>query len=161
MVGDFVSPEYGWMRSKKRNAAGEYKNARVLMKPGKTREGYQTTHSILNQATHAMDILDEDYSAEKHALAYDNATIHTARAPDALSAINMTVKPSGNFNKVKNGDGITSHVRMRDATFRDGSTQSLYLPDGRFKGMKTLIQERRAKGHDLPDPDSPDPNSSS
>ncbi|KAJ7787075.1 hypothetical protein B0H14DRAFT_2629743 [Mycena olivaceomarginata] len=33
--------------------------------------------------------------------------------------------------------------------------------DGHFKGMKALISERREKGHDLPDPDAPAPNSSS
>jgi hypothetical protein len=103
-----------------------------------------------------MDILDEDYADEKHVLAYDNATIHTARAPDALSATKMTVKPSENFNKIKNDDGTTYLVCMRDGSFRDGTPQCMYLPDGRFKGMKAIIQERRAKGHQLPDPDAPD-----
>jgi hypothetical protein len=50
---------------------------------------------------------------------------------------------------------------MRDATFRDGTPQSLYFPDGRFKGMKILISERCAKGHNLPNPDAPAPNSTS
>jgi hypothetical protein len=81
--------------------SSEYKRARNLLKAGKTREGYQTTQTILDQATVAMDILDEDYLDEKHVLAYDNVTIHTARAPDALSAVSMTAKPSENFNKVK------------------------------------------------------------
>jgi hypothetical protein len=139
----------------------EYKRARNLLKAGKTREGYQTTQTIVDQATAAMDILDEDYSDEKHVLAYDNATIHTARAPDALSALSMTAKPSENFNKIKGTDNVARCVRMRDATFQDGTPQSLYFPDGRFKGMKILISERRAKGHNLPDPDAPAPNSTS
>ncbi|KAJ6613314.1 hypothetical protein B0H10DRAFT_1671746, partial [Mycena sp. CBHHK59/15] len=101
-----------------------------LLKAGKTREGYQTTQHIINQSTQAMDILDEDYQHEKHALAYDNATIHTARAPDALSAIAMTLKPSKNFNKVKGPDGVARVVRMRDAAFCDGTPQCLYFPDG-------------------------------
>lgn len=129
------------------------------MKAGKTREGYQTTETIIEQATEAMDILDEDYSNEKHALAYDNATIHTAHAPDALSAVSMTLKPSVNFNKVKGPGEITQCVRMRDGTFHDGTPQCLYYPDGTFKGMKVLIAERRAKGHNLPDPDAPAPGS--
>ncbi|KAK7014171.1 hypothetical protein R3P38DRAFT_2457219, partial [Favolaschia claudopus] len=158
MVGDFMSPEYGFMKSKHQDpTTGEFKTARNILKPGKKRDGYQTTQDIIDQSTRAMDILDEDYANKKHALAYDNATIHTARAPDALSASKMTSKPSENFNKVKRDDGTTYLVRMRDAVFRDGSAQSLYLPNGQFKGMKTIIQERRAKGHDLPDPDSIDP----
>ncbi|KAF8128332.1 hypothetical protein K438DRAFT_2140527, partial [Mycena galopus ATCC 62051] len=101
-----------------------------LLKAGGQREGYQTTKDIINQSTQAMDILDEDYSNEKHVLAYNNATIHTARAPDALSAITMTSKPSENFNKVKGPDDIARCVRMRDATFRDGTPQCLYFADG-------------------------------
>ncbi|KAJ7831488.1 hypothetical protein B0H14DRAFT_3872184 [Mycena olivaceomarginata] len=73
----------------------------------------------------------------------------------------MTTKPSDNFNKIKNNDGTTHLVRMRDGTFRDGTPQSLYLPNGRFKGMKTIIQEGHQKGHDRPDPDAADPNSPS
>ncbi|KAF7303355.1 hypothetical protein MIND_00563300 [Mycena indigotica] len=145
MIGDFVSPEYGWLRSKKLNAAGESEDARVLLKPGKNREGYQTTTTILAQVTRAMDILDRDYAHDRHTFAYDNATIHTARAPDALSAIDMTLGPSQNFNKVKGPDGVARCVRMRDARFKDGTPQSLYNADGVFKGLKSLIQERRAK----------------
>ncbi|KAF8211910.1 hypothetical protein K438DRAFT_2173670 [Mycena galopus ATCC 62051] len=102
--------------------------------------------------------LDEDYSDEKHVLAYDNAKIHTAHAPHALSAIAMAAKPSENFNKVKGPDDIARCVRMRDATFHDGTPQCLYFADGCFKGMKVLISECWAKGHDLPDPDAPAPN---
>jgi hypothetical protein len=126
----------------------QYERARKLFKAGKKREGYQTTQDILDQSTHAMNILNKDYSDEKHVLAYDNATIHTARAPDALSTVSMTAKPSVNFNKVKGPDDVARCVTMRDATFRDGTPQSLYFPDGRFKGMKILISERCAKGHD-------------
>ncbi|KAJ6617163.1 hypothetical protein B0H10DRAFT_1766841, partial [Mycena sp. CBHHK59/15] len=103
---------------------------RKLLKAGNTWEGYQTTQTILDQATVAMDILQEDYSDEKHVLAYNNATIHTARAPDTLSAVTMTLKPSENFNKVKGPDDVARCVRMRDGTFRDGTPQCLYLPDG-------------------------------
>ncbi|KAF7299489.1 hypothetical protein MIND_00899000 [Mycena indigotica] len=47
---------------------------------------------------------------------------------------------------------------MRDARFRDGTAQNLYQPNGTtFKGLEVLIQERRAKGHDLLDPDSINP----
>jgi hypothetical protein len=73
----------------------------------------------------------------------------------------MTAKPSENFNKVKGGDNIARCVHVRDATFQDGTSQCLYFSDGRFKGMKILISERCAKGHNLPDPDAPAPNPTS
>jgi hypothetical protein len=85
----------------------EFKNVRNLLKAGKKCEGYQTIQDIVHQSMRAMDILGEDYGDEKHVLAYDNATIHTACAPDALSTTKMTAKPSENFNKIKHDDGTT------------------------------------------------------
>ncbi|THV06141.1 hypothetical protein K435DRAFT_816013 [Dendrothele bispora CBS 962.96] len=89
MVGHFVSPDYGW----------NLKTAWTLLRPGKNRDGYQTTEDILEQATVAMDILDADYPDEKHVFAYDNATIHTARPANALSARYMPVKPNKSYFK--------------------------------------------------------------
>ncbi|KAJ7653432.1 hypothetical protein B0H17DRAFT_901539, partial [Mycena rosella] len=101
-----------------------------LLKAGKTREGYQTTETIIDQLTQAMDILDGDYSNEKHVLAYENTTIHTAHAPDGLSAVFMRLKPSANFNKIKGLDNLAHCVPMQDTTFCDGTSQSLYFPNG-------------------------------
>ncbi|KAJ6579083.1 hypothetical protein DFH09DRAFT_1077377 [Mycena vulgaris] len=125
-MGVYMSRPGADARVVKPDAVGEYKRARKLLKAGKTHEGYQTTDTIIDQSTSAMDTLDEDYSDEKHVFAYDNTTIHTARAPDALSAVTMTLKPSANFNKTKGSDNVSRCVRMRDATFRDGTPQCLY-----------------------------------
>ncbi|KAF7333551.1 hypothetical protein MSAN_02420000 [Mycena sanguinolenta] len=156
MVIAFVSPDYGW-------------EARLTIKPGKTRDGYYGNEEILKHATTMMDTLDEKRPNEIHVLAYDNATIHTARAPDALSARYMVVKTPGidkktgvqkNFLvKKKSPDGRETEVRMRDGMFADGSPQSLYFPEGHpkagiFKGMHILIHERIAKGANLPNPDN-------
>jgi hypothetical protein len=136
------------------------KSARTLFRPGKNRDGYQTTDDILEQATIAMDILDKDYSDEKHVFAYDNATIHTARPANALSARHMQVNPNANFMcKVKGKDGEPdTFVKMKDGMFKDGKPQKLYYRrnhkkyPGYFKGMRVLIEKRRKKGHNLPDP---------
>ncbi|KAJ6483032.1 hypothetical protein DFH09DRAFT_950068 [Mycena vulgaris] len=142
MVAAFVS-EYGWL-------------ARVTLRPGKNRDGYYTNAEILVHATQAMDILDRTRPDERHVLAYDNAKTHTARAPNALSARNMVVKPptlkskKPNFLcKVTTANGV-QWVRMRDGKFADGTPQSLYFPQGHaqagiFKGMRILIHERIAK----------------
>ncbi|THU88018.1 hypothetical protein K435DRAFT_680604 [Dendrothele bispora CBS 962.96] len=153
MVGHFVSPDYGWFT---RNL----KSARTLFRPGKNRDGYQTTEDILQQATVAMDILDADYPDKKHVFTYDNATIHTARPANALSARYMQVKPNKDFLcKVKGSGGESdTFVKMKDGTFKDGTPQKLYYRQnhkkypGHFKGMRVLIKERRKKGHNLPDP---------
>jgi hypothetical protein len=79
MVAAFIS-EYGWL-------------ARWTFRPGGKRDGYYTTAKILEHATEAMDTLDETRPDERHVFAYDNATTHTARPPDGLSARHMVVNP--------------------------------------------------------------------
>ncbi|KAF7311423.1 hypothetical protein MKEN_01044500 [Mycena kentingensis (nom. inval.)] len=108
MINDFVSPEYGWLWSKQRNELGS---------------------TIIAQVTRAMDIFERDYAHNRHTFAYDNTTIHTARAPDALSALGMTMGRSDNFNKCKIG-GVGQCVRMHNVTFKDGTPQCLYNTDG-------------------------------
>ena len=71
MVADFVSADYGWLRSPDRS-----KEAWVFFKARKNREGYFTNEDILEQATTAMDILTEYYPHEKHVLVFDNASTH-------------------------------------------------------------------------------------
>ncbi|KAJ7913207.1 hypothetical protein B0H13DRAFT_1612824 [Mycena leptocephala] len=139
MVAAFMS-EHGWL-------------ARWTLRPGGKRDGYYTGAKILDHATEAMDILDETRPHERHVFAYDNATTHTARAPNALSARRMVVKPPTSKSKktnflcaVQTAKGV-EYVRMRDGTFLDGSSQSLYFPEGHpqagiFKGMRNLIHER-------------------
>jgi hypothetical protein len=106
-----------------------------------------------------MDILSRDYPDEVHVFAYDNATIHTCRPADALSARYMPLNVNANFRcTVKKRDGTEEKVKMKNGVFPDGTPQELYFPDdhpqhaGKFKGTRNLIIERREKGVDLPDP---------
>ncbi|KAJ7196394.1 hypothetical protein GGX14DRAFT_403342 [Mycena pura] len=150
MVIAFVSPDYGWV-------------ARLLFRPGKNRDGYYGRDDILAHATLMMDELDNDHPDEDHIFAYDNATTHTARAANALSALKMPVNTPGidkDTDKQKNWfvkDENGKKIRMRDARFADGDPQPLYFPHGHrlagvFKGMRVIINERRARGEPLPDP---------
>ncbi|TBU64635.1 hypothetical protein BD310DRAFT_963773 [Dichomitus squalens] len=95
MVADFVSAEYGWLRS-----PDGKESAQVLFCPGKNRDGYFTHEEILTHATTAMDILSRHYPNEQHVFIFDNAPTHLKRAPDALSARKMSLyptKPGGPF----------------------------------------------------------------
>ncbi|KDQ11231.1 hypothetical protein BOTBODRAFT_162994 [Botryobasidium botryosum FD-172 SS1] len=172
MVADFVSPDYGWLRSPDGND-----KARVLFKPGKAREGYFTSDEILKQAEAAMDILQLHYPGEDHVFVFDNATTHLKRASDAISARRMPRNPPkygrewdgsdfGTGKRPKNwgievnvtdkdgkpvyaADGtlLKKKIKMGDGEFLDGSPQSFYFPDGHelagvFKGMATILEER-------------------
>lgn len=140
MVSGFCSPDLGWLRSKD----GE-REALVIFKAGKNRDGYFTADHILATTRDAIDIFETHFPPGCGTVAlftFDNATTHQARAPDALSARKTPKFPK----KWTPAPG----VRMRDGRLPNGSPQSLYYPDdhrdpkkaGCFKGMKAILQER-------------------
>ena len=106
MVADFVSADYGWLRS-----LDGQKQGRVLFKGGKAQEGYFTNEDIQWQASIAMDILEANYPSENHVFVFENATTHLKHADNALSARKMpknTPKDWKNWGvevTVVNGDG--------------------------------------------------------
>jgi hypothetical protein len=157
MVADFVLVDYGWLRS-----PDGKESARVLFKPGKSRDGYFNCSDILAQASCAMDILKKYYPDEDHILLYDNATTHLKRADDALSARKMPKKtpkdgknwgvsstvvgPEGKPVYGPDGKVVKQVMRMTDGHF-NGQAQSLYFPPGHeragiFKGMREILIER-------------------
>lgn len=159
MIADFVSADFGWLRS-----PDEKRSARRVMRPGKNRDGYFSNDDIREQAEEAMDILEELCPQYDHVLIYDNATTHLKRAEDALLARHMpknTPKPGHNWGievsqrdpvtgkKIHNPDGspVKIKVRMGDAHFADSAPQSLYFSEGHeragvFKGMVKILEER-------------------
>ncbi len=171
MVADMVSPDYGWLHSPDRK-----QEAHVLFKAGNACEGYFTNQDILVQASNAMDILKEHFPDEDHVIVFDNTTTHLKHADTALSACRMPKFPPKHGNEwdgsnwkegrwpknwgvevnVMSENGKPIHelggeikkikVKMCDATFKDGSPQSLYFPNGHklagiFKGMATILNE--------------------
>lgn len=71
MVADFVSANYGWLHTPN----GE-EDARVLLKIGKSQEGYFTNDDVLKQTQRAIDILWKQYPNDNHVLIFDNAATH-------------------------------------------------------------------------------------
>ena len=163
MISDFISADYGWLRS-----PDGKETARVLFRPGTNREGYFTNEDVLQQVDNAMDILQKYYPNDDHIFIFDNATIHTKRPPGSLSARRMpkkSPKPDPNNPEANwlvevdvsderghpvygpNRKKLKKRVRMADGVLPDGQLQSLYFPEGHlqagiFKGMATILAER-------------------
>jgi len=158
MVAHLVSAKFGWLES-----PDGKKSARVVMSPGKNKDGYFTSDEIIAQAHTAMDILDEYYPGYEHVLIYDNAPMHLKRPEDSLSARQLpknTPKDGHNWGievmkcdakgkpvYLPNGSLEKVKIYMGDAQFADGSPQPLYFPEGHpragvFKGMATILEER-------------------
>ena len=158
MVADFVSADYGWLCS-----SDGSERARVFFKPGKNRDGYFDCNDIIEQVGTAMDIVQTHFPDEEHVFIFDNATTHTKRADDALSARKMpknTPQPGKNWGVsvmerdasgkiIYNTDGKPKKVirRMADARLPNGEPHPLYFPSGHpqagvFKGMAKILEER-------------------
>ena len=110
-----------------------------------------------------MDILETNYPDEEHLLIFDNATIHTKRADNALSARKMPKftpkegcnwgievthrRPDGKIIYGLNGKPAKIKIKMGNAQFRDSTPQSLYFEEphpcaGTFKGMAIILEEQ-------------------
>lgn len=157
IVADFVSADYGWLRS-----PDGKEDARVLLKIGKSREGYFTNNDVLKQILRAMKILKAHYPSEDHVLIFDNAATHVKQPDEALSAQNMpkfTSKKGTNWGPETtmisengkpvygpNGKVVKVKIHMADTKFANGMPQSLYFPPGHlqagvFKGMSVILQK--------------------
>ena len=159
MIADFVSADFGWLRS-----PDGKQSARRIMRPGKAKDGYFSNDDILEQAEEAIRILREFYPQYEHVLIYDNASTHLKRGDGALSARKMpkgTPKAGENWGvEVTKRDPVSGKIcykadgkpekikiRMADAHFSDGMPQPLYFPVGHpragvFKGMAKILEER-------------------
>jgi len=148
MVSDFISVDYGWLRSPDGKVA-----ARVLFKAGKNRDGYFTNENILEQTQIAMEIAKTYYPTDNHLFIFDNATTHLKRPPTAISARKMTKNPSTTFGievtviengKIKyapDGKPQKNKLPMPPGKFSDGEPHDFYN-NGVFKGMTRILQER-------------------
>ena len=101
------------------------RQARILFKAGKARDGYFDNDDLIKQVDNAINIFEE----QTHGFAtglfiFDNAPSHQKRAPDALSARKMPKNPHATWRHYKDGPP------MRSTTFGPSDTQqSLYYSD--------------------------------
>ncbi|KAG1811337.1 hypothetical protein EV424DRAFT_1515609 [Suillus variegatus] len=153
MAVDFVSADYGWLRSRDGT-----QSARILFRAGKARDGYFTNDEIIRHAEKAMMILEKDYQDDDHVFVFDNASTHQKRADSAISArqmpkgcrhwgVDAPVRDAqGKLICGPDGKPTKQKVRMADG-FHDGAPQEFYWPEGHeksglFKGMATILTER-------------------
>ncbi|THU75878.1 hypothetical protein K435DRAFT_706193 [Dendrothele bispora CBS 962.96] len=156
MVSDFLTVEWGRLKSRDGKECVTIplisfccltfnfdREARVLFKAGKNRDGYFDSDDLLAQVDHAIDIFEDQTNGFAQGLfLFDNAPTHQKRAPDALSARKMPKGPSEKWTHYKDGP------RMRPGTLPSGQLQDLYFPDdhptmpGWFKGMQVILEER-------------------
>ncbi|QRV89164.1 DDE superfamily endonuclease [Ceratobasidium sp. AG-Ba] len=143
MVADFMCAEFGWLRG----ANGE--DARVIMSPGKSRDGYFTGEKVVEQLKTAISIAKGRYPDYTHVFLYDNAPAHVKRPVGSISARKMPKMPAKNFTfPSTDGQGRKIQVRMEDGRLPDGTHQPFYFPNdhpsspGYFKGMAQILRER-------------------
>ncbi|CUA69593.1 Protein unc-13 homolog B [Rhizoctonia solani] len=139
MFADYISARHGFLASRDGRLT-----TRKILQAGKNREGYLTNVDICQQFRSAVKLAKQEYPKERHLFVYDNARIHTKHPPTAPSARSMTKGESLLRVQTVDSQGNKIKVRMDNPQFPNGSEQELYLPgpEGMFKGMEVLLQER-------------------
>jgi len=141
------------------------REARVVFKPGKNRDGYFDSEVLVAQVDRTIDIFERKTNGLAQGLfLFDNAPSHMKRAGDAISATKM-VKSASHFvfcfyllsncligvpqDPKRSWTHHPKGPRMRDGINPlMGEPQSFYFPDdhpnfpGWFKGMERIIRER-------------------
>ncbi|KAL5633413.1 hypothetical protein ACGC1H_003789 [Rhizoctonia solani] len=168
MVADFVSADYGWLRSwpvppmaapvvpgESTHEGGTLEDARVVFCAGKQRDGWFGTNHVVQQLSRAMSIVKKHYPHEEHVFIFDNATIHSKLPESAPNIYKMTLGPS---QKVKGEEvgpsGEIIKIEYAPAILPDGTIQQFYHPSnhpitdlqGTFKGMALILEERGIPG---------------
>ncbi|KAG2064344.1 hypothetical protein BDR04DRAFT_1130802 [Suillus decipiens] len=150
MAADFVSADHGWLQS-----PDGKESVWVLFKAGKSRDGYFSNEEILIQCQKAMDIVQTSWPNEDHMFVFDNVTTHLKCPNGSLGipkvgtnwGVEVTARNlAGKIIYGTDGKPSKTKIRMANGTFKDGSAQSLYFPEGHacrgvFKGMATILEE--------------------
>ncbi|KIJ53233.1 hypothetical protein M422DRAFT_242361 [Sphaerobolus stellatus SS14] len=117
MVSDFCSPDLGWLQSK-----DGAKEARILFKAGKSRDGYFNCEDLCQQIEVAIELFEDNFPGTAiAAFGFDNAPGHQKRADDALSAHYMPKFPKKWTGK--------KGVKMRNGILPSDEQQEFYYPD--------------------------------
>ena len=75
-----------------------YREAHIVFKPGKSRNGYFRSNKLLTQVDHAITILEGRANGLAQGLfMFDNAPSHMKRADDVISATKMVKSVSTFF----------------------------------------------------------------
>ena len=80
------------------------RDAHVVLKAGKNRDGYFDANDLLAQVDKAVDIFEEQTNGFATGLfLFDNAPSHQKRAPNAISAGKMPKNPNNGWTHHKGG----------------------------------------------------------
>ena len=122
------------------------KNARRIIYPGANGDAWWTHSDLLKQLKNAIQIHEEVNGPDVQALfIFDNSSAHASLPPDALRAFEMNCSDGGKQRTQHNTVIPNSNP---DSTKR-GLVQKMSTPDGKLKGLKTVLEERGFDIHGL------------
>lgn len=137
MVSDFIDEHDGYLclseqqyQHAKAMNPNVQQHARVVFEYGSECGGYWTGDRFMAQMKTACDITEMKYPPSSHTVVFilDQSSCHRKFDERALVARNILVKDGGSR-------------RVRDTVWA-GQPQSMVLPDGSAKGLRTILHER-------------------
>ncbi len=104
-------------------------SSRLLLEICINKDGYFNNDMLMLQVAKTVDVFEAKHPGKTGVFIFDQAPSHKKKAADALDAKKMNVGPGG------------KQPAMRSTVWK-GQRQSLILPDGTPKGLKSVLQER-------------------
>jgi hypothetical protein len=138
-VSDFVTETIGPLKDEEREA-------RVIITLGAAYDGYWNSEKLVEQVHKAVAIFERTHPGCIGIFAFDNATSHTAFAPDALVAKRMSKGYGGKQPKMRAtfwGNGQRQSMVIEGDFFQfDKKTKQMVNLRGEPKGLEWVLRER-------------------
>lgn len=128
MISGFACACHGFIRI-------ESQKSYTTIRPGKNDDGYWTNDDLVKQLDDVMPLFEQYHPDCDLIFAFDNSQNHHAMAPDALVA-----------SRLNKSDGGKNVPFLRDGWYHDTNgnkvLQNMKGPDGRQKGIESILKER-------------------
>jgi hypothetical protein len=112
---------------------------------GSNGDAWWDTEQLLKQVKSAIGIFETAYPNCTSLFIFDQFSAHGSLPPDALNAFEMNKSDDGKQRKQQD----TIIPQSNPSVAHRGKVQKMMLPDGRPKGLQTVLEERGFNVHGM------------
>jgi hypothetical protein len=136
-VSDFINSLTGRLIIRDENGNIQ-KDAWVIIYPGAHGDAWWDAEQILEQVRKAIQIFEAAHPRKQALFIFDQSSAHASLSPEALKPFEMNKSDGG--KQRKQHDTVIPMSNPCEEYHRN--VQTMTLPDGHPKGLKTVLEER-------------------
>jgi hypothetical protein len=135
-ISDFINSITGCLIIEDENGTVQ-QDAWVIIYPGTNGDAWWDTDQLLRQVREAIKIFEARHPGKQALFIFDQSSAHASLPPDALKAFEMNKTDGGKQRK-----RCDTVIPMTNPCVEHrGKAQAMTLPDGRPKGLQTVLTE--------------------